>query len=286
MPRPRARCADQHRADVGRGVQKSEHRGSTQARGDLREHGVRSAEEHGADVDEIGPEQLRPAFGITQPVGNSPQAGPVGVRGWRTPPHQRERRRRRHAGRDADSVGERQAAREQSAGQQRRACARDGAEQAGQRGGRGQVLMRNEQRDERLDGRPLDAQGTSEDRGEHEEQPELLPEQRVHQQDGAAYDGDRLGDEDEPTSLERVRERAADQPGQQDGEQLGDAEQADDQRRVADPVRLERQRDVADHHADRAGFLAGDEQAEVAGVLDRGEVRLESREDAGHRPTC
>ncbi len=101
VPGPAARGADHHRPEAGRGVQQAEHGRAAQACCQLREHRVRRAEEHGTDVDEIGAEKIRPAFGITQPVGDPAHAWPVGIRTWSAWPHSGERNGRRGAGRAA-----------------------------------------------------------------------------------------------------------------------------------------------------------------------------------------
>ena len=91
----------------------------------------------------------------------------------------------------------------------------DRAEEAGKRRRRGQVLMRNEPRDQHLDRGPLEAERAGQQAGQQEQQPELVPGQRVDDQRRGAGDRDRLGDQDQPAALKRVGERAADQPGQQ-----------------------------------------------------------------------
>ena len=89
--------------------------------------------------------------------------------------------------------------------------------------------MGHQPRDEHLDGGPLHAERPGEQACQQEEQPELLPEHGVRDQEGGAADAQGLGDQDQLASLDRVGQRAADQAREEDREQLGDAQQADDE---------------------------------------------------------
>ena len=130
----------------------------------------------------------------------------------------------------------------------------------------------------------LDAVEPGHDRPDDEEHPELRALQRcVEGEDSGAEGEGGLGDLDEAPPVEGVRERSADEGGHEQWAELGEAEEADDERRAGELVRLVRQRDVRDHRAEERDALAEEEQAEVAVPLQRPDVdrrELEGRTDA------
>ena len=86
----------------------------------------------------------------------------------------------------------------------------------------------------------------------------------------------------EPAPVVRVGERAAEQRSREQRHDLGQAEQADGERRAGELVDLERQRDGGEHRAGERDPLAGDEQAEVAVPLQRPDVDRDGPQQPAH----
>ena len=97
-------------------------------------------------------------------------------------------------------------------------------------------------------------------------------EERVHEQGGRRACERELGDLHHPAAVDGVGDRASDQGAPQERHELDGAQEADDERRVADLVGLERERDVGDHRAQERDPLADEEQAEVAVPPERPDV--------------
>jgi hypothetical protein len=105
--------------------------------------------------------------------------------------------------------------------------------QAVERAGGEQLLTVDQARDERVERRPLDPVEAGHCRSDDEEHPETrLRERRVEDEDPGAEREAELGDLDEPTPVERVCERAADEGGHQERQQLREAQEPDHERRA------------------------------------------------------
>ena len=92
----------------------------------------------------------------------------------------------------------------------------------------------------------------------------------------------RVGEQHEPAAVVRVGERAAEQRGAEQRDELGEPEQADHQRRAREVVDLERDRDVGDHRARERHGLADVEQPELAVPPERADVDRDGAEQAAH----
>ena len=100
-----------------------------------------------------------------------------------------------------------------------------------------------------------------------------------------------LGQEHEAAAVDDVGERAPEQPEREHGHELGEAEQADRQRRAGERVDLVRDRDERQHRAQERRQLPEEEQPEVAVAAQRADVdeRVAQRApQLRHRPseTC
>jgi hypothetical protein len=105
------------------------------------------------------------------------------------------------------------------------------------------------------------------------EDPEVwIGQRRVDEQRAGHHRGADLGDLHEPPAIERIGQRPADEREHEDRRELGDAEQADGQRRARDLVGLERDRHEGGHRAELRDGLPEDEQAEVAPAAQEAEV--------------
>ena len=81
-----------------------------------------------------------------------------------------------------------------------------------------------------------------------------------------------LRGEHQPPSLDAVRDRAAEQAANHDWQQLDDAEQAHERRRMRERVDLERDRDQRRLAAQAAEQLADHEQPQVAGLAQDAQI--------------
>ncbi len=81
-----------------------------------------------------------------------------------------------------------------------------------------------------------------------------------------------LGEPDHAAAVDRVRESSADEGCYEQGDELSQAQQADDEGRVAYPVRLVGQGDVGHHAPEEGDPLTEEQQAELPRAPERGEV--------------
>ena len=105
---------------------------------------------------------------------------------------------------------------------------------------------------------------------------------RVADQHQREHEQHRVGEQHEPAAVVRVRQGAAEQRGGEQRHELGEPEQADDERRVRQLVDLERDRDERDHRARERDALADEQQPEVAVASERAEVEREGAEQTAH----
>ena len=263
--RPARGEAGHERPHRGRGVEEAEHPRSAQALGERGEQRERHAEDHGHEVHDVGADQLLAAARVAEALAapqarllGSPGAGrsawprsrqgeQVGERPPRRPPPLRRRPRARRRGRARDhahAAAERRPARP-------RPASRPWSTSRGvsaSRDGRCRPL--------RADMRPPPRRGAA---------TEGCVERRVqHQQRAARHEAD-LREDHHAAPVHGVGEGAAHEGGDEQRQQLGQAEQAHGQARAGEPVHLPGQGDVGDHAAQEGDELRGEEQPDSRG---------------------
>jgi len=283
-PRPAARQCQQERAGRAGREQQPEHLRAAEALGDGGEEGDRHREQHRVDVDQVGPDEVLAPARVAPALGDPGEAGRRGVGRRRHRAHPRQRHERDEERRRVDSVGRA----EPGAGDQDPAERRPGdlarvAAKALERRRGGQVLVRDQARDHRVERWALEASRRRHPGCDQEQDPDLrLREQRVRDQHERQRQQRRVGDEHEPPAVAGVGERAADERGDQQRRELGEAEQADDERRTGQLVDLERERDERDHRARKRDGLARVQQPELAMAAQRADIDRQRAEAAEH----
>ena len=165
--------------------------------------------------------------------------------------HHRQRHEADGEARDIEHVG----GRESCAGDQYAAEWRAGDHgdihlQGPQRDRRGKLGAGDHARHERIERRSLDPVDRCEAARDHEQRPHRRVRQQAvgEQAAGQGHHGD-LGEDDRAAPVERVGDQTADEGGHEQGDQLGESQEADQQRRPGQRVDLERDGDVGDHPA-------------------------------------
>ena len=180
--------------------------------------------------------------------------------------HHPERDERDDEGRHVDAVGGGEADRgDEDAGDGGPGDHPDRHAKRRERAGGGHLVALDEARGERLERRALEPVEHRHDGGEHEDH----PEPRLRRSAFTTRAADAPANASSVICIIRRRStasamRAADQRAPQERHELDGAQEADDERRVADLVGLERERDVGDHRAQERDALADEEQPEVA----------------------
>jgi hypothetical protein len=186
----------------------------------------------------------------------------------------RERGKRDREGQDVEGIRGRQAC-----GRDQDSCERRTADRPGVRAERsdcirgGKLVPLDEARRHGVERRPLEPVETRHRDPDHEQRPELRArKERVDEQRACADGEQELRDLDEPPPVERVCERASVQRCQKERRQLREAQEADDERRSGQLVRLVRHRDVRDHRAEEREAKTGGQEPEVAMPSERPDV--------------
>ena len=161
--------------------------------------------------------------------------------------------------------------------------AADGGERAvdaRERGGGGDLAVRDEPRREGAHRRSAEAEDRDRDGLEHEERPDLrVRKQRVDEEEPGDERHPGLGPQQDRPPVERVGDRAADQRHDEQRDERRQAEQPDERGRMRERVDLVRHGDGADLAADRRDRLAEPEVAKVT-VAERARVDPHAREEA------
>ena len=113
-----------------------------------------------------------------------------------------------------------------------------------------------------------------------------MGEKRIHDEHADDEAHGRLREADHPTPVDRVGERPSDERRDEQGDQLRQAEQTHDERRMADLERLIRERDVGHHAPEERHALTYEEKAELSRAAQRRQVDPEQAhaEQSGRRP--
>ena len=220
-----------------RGVQQPEDLGAAVALGDGREERHRHAEEHRVHVDQVGPDEVlarawrsgRPRGSCATTAARRRAAAEACASRCRTTSEADEAH-------DVDAVGGGQAgggdehAGERRAGERSPCCEKlNCSAEAALSSSRS-----HQARDERVERRAAHRREAGQQRRADVEDPEVrIGERRVDEQRAGHDRGADLGDLHEPPAIERVGQRPADEREHDDRRELGDAEQADGQRRTA-----------------------------------------------------
>ena len=266
------------------GVEQPDELGSLEhVLGERGEHHHREREHHGGDVDEVGAEDVAPARGVPHALRDAPQAGRGRLGAVRVRPHQHVE----HGGHRQPADVDDEAPADPDEGEQHPAERRAEEQahlhpEAAERVRRGQLVVGDGARQQRLAGGPLQRGGAGEQRGDDEDHRDarLVAEGVPRQHRGEAALGDARADE-QPAPVDVVGQGAAVQPEHHQRHELDDADRADREVGAGERVDLVGHRDVRHHRAeveDRAGH---EQQPEVARGAQRRHVEAQPAQPLG-----
>jgi hypothetical protein len=245
-----------------------------------REQRPRHPEHHRAEVGHEDPlERLLPAQEAQPGPDRGEQAGvPVAALARRERPQRRRERGRHGEGDQLDHVGRGQVGPGHDHSGQGRAGDHPDLHEDLVQGGRGREQLAPDQGgDAGVAGRGVDRVQPGLEGGEHEQRPHRRAgEQGVGDQPGAQCPARQLHPQQQLAPVDPVGDGPADQGEQQERDELGQAEQSDQERRAGDQVDLEGDRDHGDLAAEDREQLAEVEAAVLSRFPERRGVAEET----------